>query len=74
MAHIEESRVSGEIVVALNAEDVKMLLPRVSDTLTFMEANLSKFPKFKERIERYRMLLSTLMVYIDYYHGKGKDI
>lgn len=70
MAHIEESRVSGEIVVALNAEDVKMLLPRVSDTVTFMEANLSKFRDYKERIDRFRMLLSTLKVFIDYYHGK----
>ena len=70
MAHIEESRVSGEIVVALNAEDVKMLLPRVSDTVTFMEANLSKFRDYKDGINRFRMLLSTLKVFIDYYHGK----
>lgn len=70
MAHIEESRVSGEFVVALNAEDVKMLLPRVSDTVTFMEANLSKFRDYKDRIDRFRMLLSTLKVFIDYYHGK----
>ncbi len=70
MAHIEESRVSGEFVVALNAEDVKMLLPRVSDTVTFMEANLSKFRDYKDRINRFRMLLSTLKVFIDYYHGK----
>lgn len=70
MAHIEESRVSGEFVVALNAEDVKMLLPRVSDTVTFMEANLSKSRDLKDRINRFRMLLSTLRVFIDYYHGK----
>ena len=74
MAHIEESRVSGEIVVALNAEDVKMLLPHVSDTVTFMEENLSKFRDYKDRIARFRMLLSTLRVFIDYYHEKGKDI
>ena len=74
MAHIEESQATREIIVALNAEDVKMLLPIVSDTVTFIEKNLSKFPQFKERIDCFRMLLSTLMVYIDCYHGKGKDI
>lgn len=68
MAHIEDSTVLKKTCVVLNEDDAGLLLPFLEDICKSNESRQARgMHVFKQRADQFRMLMSTLTTYLDYY-------